>query len=532
MARTSLKARLLTALLTLAAGVAVLVTGTPANAQDAAADQFKAMKDAALLACRGGGEGLERGAKVAKLGEVDTPEAAKAILECLEALAVKQGASAQSYEGTKKQYEPYKGFAFKNPSDWDIKKRLQKQLSDLEESLASDSVVAQVFATTIGKLRNPAGVTVVEKASAVASVPFTKGVLYGGLLRNPGARTVDLAKKALKDPDPEIRLAAGEALLERKDAATVDLLVKLLAEKDTPIRQVAVVALGAIGDVRAVLPLVTAMQTEDGSILEEYAKSLQALTGQNLGTFPEPWRKWYDDNKKALEEQGAKGGATPRASGKGDPAKMHYYGVETLSKKILFIMDISGSMKEPLGQDKGPVTGEKQETYSGLKIDVAKKVLTKAIRNLPDNAQFEVILFNHQFKTVFGAMTLATIENKNKAELEIEAAKPVGATWTYGAMREAFEIAKRGVTEDQIQPAVDTIFLLSDGAPTDDASDTEAKPMAPKVIIDAVQEWNRLLKVKIHTIAIDPSLNGSNFILLMKGLAAKNGGTYTPIGSK
>ena len=69
-------------------------------------------------------------------------------------------------------------------------------------------------------------------------------------------------------------------------------------------------------------------------------------------------------------------------------------------------------------------SGEKQETYSGLKIDVAKKVLTKAIRNLPDNAQFEVILFNHQFKTVFGAMTLASIENKNKAEKALVSFKP------------------------------------------------------------------------------------------------------------
>ena len=244
------------------------------------------------------------------------------------------------------------------------------------------------------------------------------------------------------------------------------------------------------------------------------------------------WRKWYDDHKKELEAKGAKSGPPPRASGKGEPGKTTYYGVETLSKKVLFIMDISGSMKEPLGQDKGPVTGEGAPSYTGLKIDVAKQVLSKAIRSLPDNAQFEVILFNHQFRAIFGAMTVATLENKNKAELEIEAAKPAGATWTYGALREAFAVANRGVSEDQIQPSVDTIFLLSDGAPTDDASDTEAKPMAAKVILDAVGEWNRVIKLKIHTIAIDPSLNGSTFIALMKGLASRNGGTYTPIGSK
>ena len=55
-----------------------------------------------------------------------------------------------------------------------------------------------------------------------------------------------------------------------------------------------------------------------------------------------------------------------------------------------------------------------------------------------------------------------------------------------------------GVIDKYYPPAADTIYLLSDGAPTNqDLSDDD-----PDRILRAVREWNRLGRMKIHTIGL------------------------------
>jgi len=83
---------------------------------------------------------------------------------------------------------------------------------------------------------------------------------------------------------------------------------------------------------------------------------------------------------------------------------------------------------------------------------------------------------------------------------------------------------------------VDTIFVLSDGAPTEAAFEdqVEAKPMDPEKILASVKSWNPFRAVRIFTIAIDPRIekNGQTFVRFMRELAAQNGGTYTAIGQE
>jgi Mg-chelatase subunit ChlD len=275
------------------------------------------------------------------------------------------------------------------------------------------------------------------------------------------------------------------------------------------------------------------MGAEEGALLEDYAAALSKLTGQNLGMFAEPWRRWYEEHKAELAEKGAKAAAAASAPVRAVQSKLHYYGIETPSKKVVFLLDISGSMKEPIGIEAAPVTGVKAEdqAYTGPKIEVAKRVLADAVRKLPKECTFNVIVFNHSVRPISEKMVHATDENKAKVALEIEDLQPAGSTWTYGALRQAFEIAKSTCTEEKFDPCVDTIFVLSDGAPTDDSID-EAKPMDGKQIVDAVAEWNQRMKIRIHTIAIDPRIGKGTFVRFMKDLAARNQGTYREIGAK
>ncbi len=74
-----------------------------------------------------------------------------------------------------------------------------------------------------------------------------------------------------------------------------------------------------------------------------------------------------------------------------------------------------------------------------------------------------------------------------------------------------------GIVDKYYPPAADTIFLLSDGAPTNrDLSEDDSER-----IFRAVRQWNRLGRMKIHTIGLKGHSQP-----FMERLARENGGTY------
>lgn len=511
--------------------------GLLAGAWTASAADLRELKEKALLAVRGDAERVERGRAVAELAALDGADAGKALLECLNALVERTVQIEKDHASALRTYnERYAGFTLNDktePGAWETKKRLLAQLETLDERLQSDAFVAQAVVTAIAKLKDAGAVAVFERAVATAPLPQARRVLWGGLLLNPITKPGDLARKALRDEDPIVRLGALEVMALRIDPSLVEPVVKALSESGWPLRRAAIHALAAQNDVRGIPPLVAAMAAEDGALLEDYAHALARLTGANLGTHAEPWKRWLEDHKAELAAKGAKAAAGAKGPVKPVQSPLHYYGVETLSRKVVFIIDISGSMREPIGTETGPVTGVKAEdqAYTGLKIDVAKRILSDAIRKLPKETTFNVVYFNHAVRTFADTMQKASDETKAKACLEIEALEPAGSTWTYGALRRTFEIAASTCTEETFDPCVDTVFLLSDGAPTDDSID-KAQPMEGKQIVDAVAQWNERMKVRIHTIAIDPRIGKGSFVRFMKDLAARNQGIYREIGAK
>ena len=83
-------------------------------------------------------------------------------------------------------------------------------------------------------------------------------------------------------------------------------------------------------------------------------------------------------------------------------------------------------------------------------------MLKQAIRNLPEEAYFNIIVFNHAIKVFEPSALQANQDNKNKAFLMINDLKASGSTFTYGALEKAFQMAGRGVTDKAYDPGVDT----------------------------------------------------------------------------
>ena len=496
--------------------------------------QVEGAKSALAQVLLAEGSTEQRVQHVDALAALDTDAAARGLVEALERLAARTAQLEVEAERTRTDYVPYRGYSFKDPKAWSIKERLQKQMEREDKILRSDAGVALGFTAAISRSKDAGALAVYQKATNCV-LPHARRVVFAGLIRNAQMPPGDLAKKAMQDVDPTARLAALEAIAERKDPSLVEIAIKGLAEKGWPHRQAAARALGAQGDIRAVAPLVAAMQTEDGRLVEDYADALTKITGEALGAYPDAWKSWFEDHKAELAAKGVKPVAPKGA--KADPREpVNYYGVQTRSRRIMFLIDVSGSMNEPIGAEpaKGPVTGGKaddEDPIEGLKVDVAKKMLKRAIRGLDEDAWFNVIVFNHAPRPFMEGMVQATQDNKNQAYLMINDLKASGSTYTYGALKLAFSMAGMGVTDKFYDPAIDTVFLLSDGAPTDNDLETP-KDMDPKILLDSVREWNTLKKLKVHTIAIDPRIKPGGFIKFMKQLAHENGGTYSGVGAK
>jgi hypothetical protein len=338
-------------------------------------------------------------------------------------------------------------------------------------------------------------------------------------------------KKLQKDADPAVRVAVARALgaFHREEAFA--LLMASAKDEDWRVRAAVVQALAATRSSEGVSLLIEMMAKEDGRLKDDINTALKSLTGEDMG-FAETWAKWWASVGKQLPREPAKGG------GAGDPAARakeaaQFYGIPTQSERICFIIDISGSMNEEVEQfkPKAPVTGSgKKESEMPVegktRMEVAKNELKRSVSNLPQDKLFSVIFFNQAVRTWRPDMEKATPAAKEALRTDLDSVLASGTTYTLGALREAFMLAgvqEAGATEkpkDGLR--VDTIFLLSDGGPTDNKMD-DAQPMDPEIILEAVRQWNRDAGIIIHTIAVDTEPVGTYFL---KTLAAQNGGQF------
>jgi hypothetical protein len=469
----------------------------------------------------------ERAKAVAELAAFEKPPAAKALVEALDRLAARTAQIDARAAKTRQDYERYKG-SQSNDKDWAMKQRLLQQMEQDDAVLRNDGAVFDAFAASIAAWKDKDALGVIDRAAAKNDLVAARRAIDVGLLRNPGANVKEVGKRAMSDGDPSVRLAALVVFCERKDASFVDLALKALSDPNWTFRQAAVRALAALGDTKAVGAVVAQMAAEEGQLLVDFGEALEKLTGAKLGPNADAWKRWYDDHKAEFAAKAPPPAAPVKPNKNPLLPPVDYYGIETRSLKLLFLIDCSGSMDEKIRL--GGTGGDES------KISIAKRMLKKAVMQLTPTTQFNVITFNTDARQMNEKMIVATPENKAQMCGRIDELGARGGTYTYGALKLAFGLQDPNATPSA--PPVDTIFVLSDGAPTEASFEdqVEAKPMDPAKILDSVKSWNPFRAVRIFTIAIDPRIGsstvGAKFVRFMRDLAAQNAGTYTEIGSQ
>jgi len=287
-----------------------------------------------------------------------------------------------------------------------------------------------------------------------------------GQIGGDGVR--ELLYREAKSEDWRNREAVAEVLLENyRDEKAVDVMRDLVRDEVPIVRELAAVAIGRHKIESLFDELVLLMREGNLRAKKQAYESMTAISGQDYGYAPDVWAKWWQDKKKGqLSASGdLKGERISVAS---------YYNFKIFSDRVLFIIDVSGSMKWP--------------DYHPNRIEVAKRELVRAIKALNEKTLFNLATFAGHVNTWNrDGEVPATEENKKKALAWIEASLlPRGATNTYDALMEGLER----------NPQVDTIYFLSDGIPS------TGKYEVPEEILIKLRYANRFRKVIFHTIAL------------------------------
>jgi hypothetical protein len=281
---------------------------------------------------------------------------------------------------------------------------------------------------------------------------------------------------------PRVRAAAVANLSSVNDdslpQAVLDYLT--LGAESFPLVRASIAAATKAHRREAIEPLIAFLGREDIGVLRTDAhEALQSLTGEKHGPYRQPWADWWKQAQGAFrmpDKPVERDRAQP--AGKG----VTFYGITTFSDRILFVLDVSGSMDKPDAKDKPQPD----------RLTVAKKELLGAVFNVDDGHRFNVLLFNHEVLPWQPAMVVANEDQRRKAKAWIEARQPTGGTNIHDALEAAFGIALRATGE----PLVDTVFFLTDGTPT------AGKIRDPKSILEAVKDWNRSAHLTLHCIAV------------------------------
>jgi HEAT repeat protein len=318
----------------------------------------------------------------------------------------------------------------------------------------------------------------------------------------------------LKSPNWEVRAISAEVMARSQAAGAVKLLGPVLADPDSRVQVAVVRALLERGGKDAFELLLGALGGARGRVQDDIADALARLTGKNLGAAAAQWESWWAVNKEGEREFVA---LPPEVLSRmkeeeSDQSTVLYHGLRVLSERAAFLIDCSESMAEEYvpraerenadekGKGKTIVADPrtkgkgKGEAKRARRIEVVKREILGVIERLKDGVALNVIRFDSLVVDFIrtglqGERALVKLDDAMRARLRefVARAQPGGQTNLSGVIREALEY------ED-----VDTIYLLSDGAPTQGLGITD-----PEELLGEVRRWNRRRRVRINTIGFD-----------------------------
>ena len=297
-----------------------------------------------------------------------------------------------------------------------------------------------------------------------------------------------------------VRNAALGALAER-GSEQLEHLYGALNHSDWSTRLTALKLLEEARVPESVGMIIAQMKSEEGRMAHEFADTLFDLTGQPFRTRWGNWDAWWKNEGEGFEPI-SKSELRKRRKEEEERrlrqvTAVKFFGIRIISHRVIFIIDVSGSMNE--------ITRAKYVGGQGEpRMTVAQRELKRCIEGLDQKALFNILTFSGGVDPwLEDGVRDAGARSRDEAKEFVDRLGAMGGTNLYGALRQAFE-----------DPDVDTIFVLSDGEPsTGDVID-------PFEIREHVKRWNAERDIEINSIAV-----GGSFQIL-EWLAEDSGGTH------
>lgn len=387
-------------------------------------------------------------------------------------------------------------------SDPKLLKRIRKGLKD------KDVTVRRASAQSLAKRRDKESLPLLEKMMGPKSSPEDVRIAIDAMSRIQGTSSTwikqlsEFAKSEAKD----VRNAALEQLGKSNDIKYTPLLLAALTHEDWSTRFVAIRALRSMRDKASIPPLIDRLEAEKGRMEKSVAETLWTLTAQPFDKDVNRWRTWWKaegDDFRVISTSRLRKAEKEREMRRlraRTTTEAEFFGIRIESHRVIFIIDTSGSMTDPVW---GRYVGKRGAT----RIDIAKQELTQAVKGLEPGALFNILAFSsgigYWAKEGIGGIGELT---RDDALEWIDRLGAGGATNLYDTVKVAFE-----------DPDVDTIFIMSDGEPTAGAV------IDPHRIREDVRTWNEHRGIKIHTIAIGGNLE------VLEWLAEDAGGDHVRI---
>lgn len=419
---------------------------------------------------------------------------------------------------------------------------------------------------------------VLKKKSRPWRVKFYAAIACGRL---PGDNVAAALGEIAQDKDPRLQIAAFEAMARRKDKTTTQDLVKAFKAADSwEGKSAALHAMRQINDEACVDGLIEFLfdvekRVRDGGdtdlvgrLLDDTVFTLRQVTGLDGGFIPGLWEQMWQAKKKGTKPPTLDENKTM-------VRPTEFYGIQSHSSRVIFMIDCSGSMGAKASDKEknvvatggvkleevvpgGPVdklSAKEQGFYKKCKealdkakkmsvtvrIEGVKKELTRCLYYLEPYVCFNVVAYDSGVRTWKDELVPATWENKFGAMQYMQGQEAMGGTNYFDTLRTGFEFVDKSakgarlVQDKKLNYAeaingADTFYLLSDGEPTYGAL------LDKDQVSGELRKTNLLRRTIVHAICIGdfdaatPELRVDPKFL--KRLAEENGGQFKHVTKK
>lgn len=330
-----------------------------------------------------------------------------------------------------------------------------------------------------------------------------------------GGAEREIPRKALlgavrRERTPLVLVALMDALAE--DPKAVPFLVKALKHGHWQVQSSAAGALAKTKERASASALIDALPTVSGRIAHEFNEALKSITGVDKHGNAPLWKEWWDENHEAFLAGTYRPSMGERAQDRG---KSTFYGVRVRSRRVLFLLDVSPSMKQSttwLPDD----PAAREELRGDRLVDVAGYELRQLLRTLPDDATFNVMLF---WKDRELALKKPGRGRKAlKAAMNFVEEIPLrDGTDHWAALCRGYRTYGDATPKANLSRLdFDTIFLISDGLPSTGIRDAD-------ILVERLGDMNRFRKIAVHTVALESDGRGNGFL---ERVARATGGRF------